>query len=518
MKKALGAATGVAGQALGAAAAAAESPAAKAALAGAVTGAVTGGLSGGAVGAAAGAARGGAIGAAKAVAVGAVQGAVSAELAPKPTSAAAATSAAGATTPAPSRGGSGILAGAKAGFDGARREGSGLVASAKAGVRGAKDGAREKAIGAATGVVDKVVDAGGVHLKRSLHDPYMPRPLQRALVSTVDCIVLPDAREIARGVVTNALRREVADPRMSAPPRSCCPNPPAACRAWLLYHLHPHDKSFWGKTADPVWWLLIAISCVPVWGVAQAFWLLVLLVQDKRDEYQLVDFAVSLKVSQFFAGGLMALGLGAAKAAMCSSAHGDGAVAAGAHDCARSGPGSSAGLGVELIAAAAQFALPWLAMALLPYSQRKGGRLFEALASEQRNGAGPVVNELDAGGLSRRGGRLVRWLCFDLCVFALCAGFAWQAWFVDDHESEWVRRSRLYWLRAAYGLGALPFLLLKLPAMFLLVLHVKPTAYNRRGETVRLATGDERRKIYEAQQAVGGARWNCCGGARVAPG
>ena len=49
------------------------------------------------------------------------------------------------------------------------------------------------------------------------------------------------------------------------------------------------------------------------------------------------------------------------------------------------------------------------------------------------------------------------------------------------------------------------------------MLHVKPTAYNRRGETVRRASGEERRQIWEAKQAVGGARWNCFGGARVAP-
>ena len=90
---------------------------------------------------------------------------------------------------------------------------------------------------------------------------------------------------------------------------SCLCSPLRCLRAFLLYHYLPCDKGPWTKARDPVWWLLKLATLVPAYGVRvglHALLLLLLVAPSKHmDEFQLVQFALGFKGTQFLSGGLL---------------------------------------------------------------------------------------------------------------------------------------------------------------------------------------------------------------------
>ena len=60
----------------------------------------------------------------------------------------------------------------------------------------------------------------------------------------------------------------------------------ARARARLLYGMDPHDKSIWRCLKSKRWWALHLIGVVPV--VGPVWWVLVFLMKDRTDEFQLV--------------------------------------------------------------------------------------------------------------------------------------------------------------------------------------------------------------------------------------
>jgi len=177
-------------------------------------------------------------------------------------------------------------------------------------------------------------------------------------------------------------------------------------------------------------------------------------------------------------GGVLAIFVGAGMYVDCASKV--------ESSCDQTGPGSHDGFYLEVCFFLLKLVLVWIAALLVPYSERKGGKLYKPLPCD----------EAVSPSLSRKGGRIRIWLCFDLLAFAAVVGLGvYSHMFHIKNDTEWISKSHLYWLKAIYGVLSAPWIILKLPMMFVLVLHVKPTAYNRRGETVRLATSDERAKL-----------------------
>ena len=95
-------------------------------------------------------------------------------------------------------------------------------------------------------------------------------------------------------------------------------------RAAVLYTLWPCDRSIWASLRKPSWWALQAIGHMPLLG--QLWWLMLAMLVDRRDEYQLCAFVVGLRVSHF-----VGLGLGAAAYA-CVQAYRCTLVAAAEHE------------------------------------------------------------------------------------------------------------------------------------------------------------------------------------------
>eukprot|EP00936_MAST-01D_sp_MAST-1D-sp1_P002059 g2059.t1 len=358
-------------------------------------------------------------------------------------------------------------------------------------------------------VMKKGVVVATEKIQAHMHDPYAPSAVQQAIRNQIDRRIRKDGTAFLQREIEQLGKTRERDPRLFAPHYGCCrPNPCTWLRATVLYHLYPYDRTNFGKICDPVWWVLMVFACFPFFGVNQAFWVLVFVLKDKSDEYQLVNFITSFKCAQAVGWGLFAMSIGAVRSAVCTTKQaqlGVNSTAAAELECARSGPGSSESLMLELLLTAVQVVLAWVAYALIPCSVQKGWPLFEG---DDGNG------EQKKKGT---GGRVHIGLVYDLVIFAgcVCGGVLIHL----GGDDEWVKRSHYYWLRTLYGLLAIPWLLFKLPMMSALILHTQPTGYNRQGTLVRQVNGEERNQIYsEMKQAGQLACWpSCRSTAKVAP-
>jgi hypothetical protein len=114
----------------------------------------------------------------------------------------------------------------------------------------------------------------------------------------------------------------------------------------------------------------------------------------------------------------------------------------------------------------------------IPYSQQKGGSHITP-----------------SDGATKKGGRVFLWLYYDLLVFSIIVALGLTAFYNLsglDAASEAFRstegkfKNYLFWLKCLYGLLCAPWLVFSFPGMYTLILRLRPTAYNERGDTVRI--------------------------------
>ena len=363
------------------------------------------------------------------------------------------------------------VAGAKAAAAGA----AGAVTGAAARAAGeAEETVRAKGVAVASKGVDLACEKIAAMAKAAVVDPDMPRPVRRVAEAVVDGF-MPEVRDMIMESATAAFRKKVDDAaKMTAPAPPCCPNFPARVRAHVLYHMFPHDKTVWACAKDPWWWFYTqALGAFPLWGVTTAWWFVVLAFkwsESPVDEFQLVDFVVSFKASQFTTACVQAMVVGATLYASCIP------------DCSDGAPGSEPAFRETLWLFFARVLLCWVALGLLPWSAVKGGYHYE-----------PVRGELAS--VTRKGGRVWYWMYYDLAIFAGCMALIYFIFTQDGADglggTNWVVNAQLFHVKVVYGMLSFPWVILKLPMMYSLILSLKPTKYNRRGETVRSATGKE---------------------------
>ena len=79
---------------------------------------------------------------------------------------------------------------------------------------------------------------------------------------------------------------------------------------------------------------------------------------------------------------------------------------------------------------------------------------------------------------------------YDLVVAAGCLALVI---FIYDQPggTDWVQNAQLFHVKVLYGMLSFPWMVLKLPMMYSLILSLKPSTSHRAGETVRPATGRE---------------------------
>ena len=101
-------------------------------------------------------------------------------------------------------------------------------------------------------------------------------------------------------------------------------------------------------------------------------------------------------------------------------------------------------------------------------------------------------------------GRVWYWMYYDLAIFAGCMALIYFIFTQDGADglggTNWVVNAQLFHVKVVYGMLSFPWVILKLPMMYSLILSLKPTKYNRRGETVRSATGKEMAAAREARK------------------
>lgn len=95
--------------------------------------------------------------------------------------------------------------------------------------------------------------------------------------------------------------------------RVCC-----CIRRWFLYSINPVDKNIWQQMKTFSFWFWTLIPLFPFFGVNSYFFVFAFFMIDKSDEYQLVQFILAFKKSQFLNAGVINGILGYVKYYACS--------------------------------------------------------------------------------------------------------------------------------------------------------------------------------------------------------
>ena len=179
-----------------------------------------------------------------------------------------------------------------------------------------------------------------------------------------------------------------------------------ALRARFLYHYAPFDLSFWGRMRSPASVTLFCLSSWPSWAMRTFFFALLFsfLLVD-LDEYQLMQFIMSLKGTQFITGLFLALE-GFVIFFSCS-------VFAQPSNCDVAGPGVGTAVPWQAFYQLALQGMTWAAFALLPYSTQCGeitllGRRARAIEAARHAQDKKERKQAAKRAAGKRGGRAWR--------------------------------------------------------------------------------------------------------------
>jgi len=301
-------------------------------------------------------------------------------------------------------------------------------------------------------------------MKESLEDPDMPRLISRRKDDLID-MIWPDIREEIMWEVAVRLDREKLD---NIDERDQGPD---CCRRFFRYHIHPFDKSFWGKMRDPIYIGFLGFSCLPISACSPIAFLFLFLLIDHRDEYQLIFFILWFKGMQFFSHGILRTIMGFFLYFSCVTLPKN----ADQHGCENLGPGLAGHFETILGGWVLQVLLVWLAWSLLPCSIDKGRSQLKGRIDHAHTG------------ISKSGGYLRMFLIIDLCFFLILCVVLIAVFLLDDgkYNREWPVAHALFACQVIYGYTSLPFFVFTLPVFQSVLTHATATAYDRQGRTVR---------------------------------
>ncbi|OQR96128.1 hypothetical protein ACHHYP_16938 [Achlya hypogyna] len=327
--------------------------------------------------------------------------------------------------------------------------------------------------------LERALDVFAERLKDSIKDKDMPLYLQTNIDVAVDQF-LPDVKvELFRktkdlfvaATTAPPLRRLPSDPGFE--PTSLTERIEASwhrTRACILYNLFPYDQSIWRCLKNPYWWVFTTLGMLPY--VGQAWWCLLFVLKDKRDEHQLCQFIIGFKTSQFLTLGLGSTMLGVVKYLSC-------ALQGSMVLCDAYGPMLSPWNTLFFLW---QIALVWVAFFYLPYTERPTAATVlsprhEAPARAFQDMFGNVLH-MD------RGGYLMKLCGYETITFCITMALALAVQTSLEHT--WQRQTLMFWIRTLYGLLSLPYLPFKVPLVENVLLHTCRMGYDARGRTVRM--------------------------------
>jgi hypothetical protein len=128
-------------------------------------------------------------------------------------------------------------------------------------------------------------------------DPDMPKAVKDAISSAHEIVWKEMETTILEksGASTNPLmdRYRQSLVRYRAKPLTCCDGPILCMRSKLLYALMPSDGTLWSTLRDPFCCIVRVLMLLPV--ISIVVFVLLFLVIEKRDEFQLVHFITMAK-------------------------------------------------------------------------------------------------------------------------------------------------------------------------------------------------------------------------------
>jgi hypothetical protein len=138
-------------------------------------------------------------------------------------------------------------------------------------------------------------------------------------------------------------------------------------RAYILYHFLPFDKSLFGCFRDPAFLIFTVISMLPGLRVIFFVILLILLIcPGPPDEFQLVQYIMMFKGTQFLSSGILMALYGGILYYKCVHRN-------GIHTCHSDGPGASQSSWLVLMDMVGCSLLVWLGFFCLPMTQKAAG-------------------------------------------------------------------------------------------------------------------------------------------------
>lgn len=258
----------------------------------------------------------------------------------------------------------------------------------------------------------------------------------------------------------------------------CCRN----FKAWFLYIYDPVDHSIWYSIKTFSWWLLLIIEIFPYYGVQALFKLFYFLMMDKNDEYQLIQFIASFKRLQFLTLGCLSSILGYGFYYYCATFQSDDGTDK-VNRCAARGSSDLIVYLLEVGGFALQIILVWLAYLMVPCSQQKGVPRF-SIQSNKRE-LEQLKKESNRGCLNRRGGRLSKFMCWELMITIISVGLFVALFLILQSGSNLVSlRSSIFLVKTVYGLLSFPFIIFVIPQLMILLARTRETKYNKHGRCV----------------------------------
>lgn len=411
--------------------------------------------------------------------------------------------------------------------------------------------------------VDPLLAKAGVALRESCKPAYAPP----SLVRVVDWL----HREIWDDVETE-LREEFLEEHGQAQkryrelkltawngPPPFWPRPHYWLRAKLLHTLEPADGNAFQVLQDPFALMIVVLKLTSMYGVNIMIQIVLFMLMDRDDEFQLVRFVLQFKGFQFFSTlfGLAYLGLKTFLIFMASAQaerlpdHGssyDEHMALLATVAADS-PGNALSFQFAAALEPVRLCLLYICLLMLVCDFTYGGTdAIHALEDvridaadgtldghhepghhrgfgfgrkdpQKQQGLRPHVHfsigerrdmvaiAREKFGVQRRrgGGVLPHFLmCDAVLVIMIGVGCHFlitsNGWTFDD----WITWTTLYYARLVYGLLSFPFLIFNVPALGRALHHAKPTAYDQGGALVPKLSNRDLKQMLAQQQGSHG--------------
>jgi len=334
-------------------------------------------------------------------------------------------------------------------------------------------------------------DIGDLLKENTTADPDMPDWLRPVLRNLVGSFWEDVETEVETGLKMFVVKppEEPQDLRVTHDPtfaKSCLRRWGLRFRAFVLTHYLPHDRSIWGRLKDPWYLLMTATTMLPIFGCRVFFFgmiLFFLLFPGPPDEYQLINFILIFKGTQFFTTGVILGYFGAMQYYMCYLFADNVRLCINEH-----GPGISDYLASLLFDTFGSVILVWIAFLALPKTKTHWHNKVCL------HGEAPVEREevycWCLTGVVRKGGRIRFLMRWDLCCFVACwvtlAPFYFASSYhimseVPHHTKIVHAKQTIFWCRILYSLLSLPFVIFVIPGLGRVLTHSLITGFDSTG-------------------------------------